>query len=560
MLWKLVLSFAGLWLVKYAAETLLAVRKARQAIRDCPGGEILWTHPFRTFSIILGGNFPFPGHMGYYFAKFSIYAQYGSTCLSSIVFSDGTPLFWLADADAIKVVTTERLIFQKDVEAYETLNIYGPNMVGTEGSDWKRHRGVAKPAFNEANNAYVWTETIRIVNQWFDQIDSNAKEETTGGALVNLVTDLTQITLLVISSAGFGRKTSLSEDSKTEPPPGHTVAFRPAVLSAIDHLFVKILTPNWIYDLSEFIFIPFMSKALKDTRESFDALRRHMLDVISQARAWVASGKVEKMDAALLRNLVEANMSQESDYKSLTDEELLSNTFTFLLAGHETSAHTLSYAITLLALYPEIQQKVFEEAFKLWPNGVPEVAQSSAYKESMPQLEYATATFHETLRLFPPVSRLGKPVHTDTTLKARRFIPEPSGKFSSVPKSEEFEVTIPVGSAVLIDVFAVQRNPLHWGVDADEFKPEHFIDTETYRWPRDAFLAFSGGARSCIGQRFAVTESTCILASLVRRYEILVPDDVKHLSFEKQKDILLDTTPRVTLTPNNARVVLRKRV
>ncbi len=74
--------------------------------------------------------------------------------------------------------------------------------------------------------------------------------------------------------------------------------------------------------------LPFVSPALKETRESFEALKFHMLDVISLARAWVASGKAVDMEAALLRNLVEANMFEEANvnYKRLTDDELLSNT------------------------------------------------------------------------------------------------------------------------------------------------------------------------------------------------------------------------------------------
>lgn len=98
-------------------------------------------------------------------------------------------------------------------------------------------------------------------------------------------------------------------------------------MSTIDGLFIKILTPNWIYALSGYIQIPYVSPALRHTREAFEELRHHMLDVVSSARAWVAGGKAETMDAALLKNLVEANMAQEGDYKRLTDEELLSNTF-----------------------------------------------------------------------------------------------------------------------------------------------------------------------------------------------------------------------------------------
>ncbi|KAJ8693930.1 hypothetical protein PTI98_008872 [Pleurotus ostreatus] len=564
MFWGIAAAAAGLWVLK----SMASINKARKSLGDCPGGEILLFHPFRTLSMVVGSHFPFPGQIGTYFGKFNVYKKYGSTCLSSIVFYNAIPTFWLSDADAIKVVSTDRTVFQKDVEAYETLNIYGPNLVGTEGLDWKRHRRIANPAFNEANNAFVWSETTRFITEWFTEIDKSQASSQVSNVPVDLLKDLTQLTLLIISSAGFSRRVSWNDDSSLVPPPGHTMAFQPAVASAIHHTIVKILTPDFLYSLCSKINIPFISPVLRETTASFEALRMHMLEVVSSARAWILDNKGGpkdgKMDAALLRNLVEANLAEGSDYRGLTDDELLSNTFTFLLAGHETSAHTLCFAAVFLALYPEIQDKIYEEAIKLWPDGVPEIADLSAYKDSMPKLEYTIATFHETLRHFPPVSRLGKPVHADTTLKARRFTTNiqhsKSADLQEVSNVEEFVVPIPKGSIVIVDIYGLHLNPVHWGPDVTEFRPDRFIDTESYRWPRDAFLAFSSGPRSCIGQRFSTTESACILASLVRKYEILVPGDLKSLSFEERKKVMLGCTTGITLTPTSARVELKKRV
>ena len=73
-------------------------------------------------------------------------------------------------------------------------------------------------------------------------------------------------------------------------------------------------------------------------------------------------------------------------------------------------------------------------------------------------------------------------------------------------------------------------------------------------------LPFSGGARSCIGQRFAVAEMIGVIASVVRRYEILVPDDIANKPFGEQKEVLLKWTPGISLTPVNARVKLCRRV
>jgi hypothetical protein len=101
--------------------------------------------------------------------------------------------------------------------------------------------------------------------------------------------------------------------------------------------------------------------------------------------------------------------------------------------------------------------------------------------------------------MFPPVVRLGKHVLGDTTFKARRFTTSPDGKVRNV---EQYTVPIKGGSMVIIDILALHMNreflssnfctlshvhsAIYWGDDVSEFRPERFIDTDTYRWPRDA--------------------------------------------------------------------------
>jgi len=262
--------------------------------------------------------------------------------------------------------------------------------------------------------------------------------------------------------------------------------------------------------------------------------------------------------SALLKNLVEANIQGEGD-KRLTDGELLSNIFIFLLAGHETTAHTLSFAIILLSLHPEIQRTMYEEVCSVWPNGCPA---SSNYKEDYPKLKYTLAVFHETLRLFPSVTRIPKQVTSDTSLPARRFSPGSAAEIA-LGVSTPFQVAVPKGSVVVLDIIGTHTNPLHWGADAHEFKPERFIDTESYRWPRDAFYAFSAGQRACIGQYFAVAEGVCILANLVQHYEVLLPTPanakVQKMTESERRDWMLEWSQAITMAPVRDLIRLRRR-
>ncbi|KAJ3571796.1 hypothetical protein NP233_g3521 [Leucocoprinus birnbaumii] len=557
------------WTFQLLFRKWIVAKQVAASLSSCPpGGALTLLNPFRTFSLIVGSYYPFKGQIAHMGARFELYKRYGSSCLISTTFWGAMPTYWLADADAVKAVYSDRFTYLKDVEAYETLNIYGPNMVGLEGAEWKRHRAIAKNAFNEANNAFVWQETLRIVNEWFIEIDKAATFAEPKGPVtrVDLLRDLTRATLLIIASGGFGRRSTWTGESSTVPPPGHRVHLSSAITGACDQLFPRILTPKPIWDavVERGMYIPFVGPIVLKARDAFEELEGHMMEVVSQARDRFGLGrpKDEASDgsvqgAALLKNMVEANMTfekgSEVGERSLTDGELFSNMFLFFLAGHETSAHTLCFVFVYLALHPEYQQTVFEEVLKIYPTGVPTVASPNAYKDSIPQLEFTSAVFHETLRLCPPVIRLGKLAAKDSILKSRRFSTSPEGHITDIQ-----EVNVPIQKAGLcvLDILGMHMNPIHWGDDVNKFKPGRFIDTDTYRWPRDAFLAFSGGPRSCIGQRFAITESVCIIASIVRRYEILPPSDVLGLSVKEQEEILTRWKPGVTIVPTNARCEL----
>ncbi|KAF5361409.1 hypothetical protein D9758_006230 [Tetrapyrgos nigripes] len=119
------------------------------------------------------------------------------------------------------------------------------------------------------------------------------------------------------------------------------------------------------------------------------------MEAVSSARA-DAVGKPKAVGAsgALLRNMVKANLDVDDNEKAeedrvgyaLTDRELISDMFMFFTAGYETTANTMSSVCAVLALYPDIQQKVFEETKSLWPNGTPTGIDEVDYKQTFSSL------------------------------------------------------------------------------------------------------------------------------------------------------------------------------
>ncbi len=110
---------------------------------------------------------------------------------------------------------------------------------------------------------------------------------------------------------------------------------------------------------------------------------------------------------------------------------------------------------------------------------------------------------------------------------------------------EQRKAFIPKGSHVHIDTTALHLHPSHWE-DPMAFKPERFLKD----YNKDAFLPFSAGARACIGRRFAEVESVCMLALMIRTFDITpVPTNE---SFEHKRERLLAATTKLTLTPAKA--------
>jgi len=207
----------------------------------------------------------------------------------------------------------------------------------------------AKEQFYQANINVVWEESIRVTNEWFDADLANNSD----GEEINLLPVFTNITLLVISSAGFGRRTSwTSASSAFESNYYHSMSFAKAIKTAIHSLFLKAYIPPCVFTLFQMIHIPWLTPALNNTTMAFESLRSHMLEVVSDARAARTSGakagtayptsqgttRPKEIKSGLLANLVEANTGYEDDNvagekrRTLTDDELLSDTFASFLA------------------------------------------------------------------------------------------------------------------------------------------------------------------------------------------------------------------------------------
>jgi len=151
---------------------------------------------------------------------------------------------------------------------------------------------------------------------------------------------------------------------------------------------------------------------------------------------------------------------------------------------------------------------------------------------------------YESLRLFPPVFNLPKRAVEDTSLTTRNAAGEP------------VRIAIPKGSLVSLHIMGLHHNPRYWK-DPLAFNPSRFLG----EWPRDAFLAFSGGARSCIGRKFAETESVAVLSMFISRYKVSVKEEPEFASetLEERRARLTKSTATITIYPMRAPLVFTRR-
>ncbi|KAH9057200.1 cytochrome P450 [Lactarius vividus] len=427
---------------------------------------------------------------------------------------------YLADAAAIKEVTTYRAKFPKPVYLYEGLSAFGGNIIASEGEDWKRYRTISAPAFSERNTRLVWDETIRIMFDLFDNVWGDSPE-----IVLDHCVDITlPIALFVVGVAGFGRRVTWASDLTV--PAGHQMPFKDALHIVSTNLILKMGVPNWAMKLTE---------RTRRVNLAFDELRQYMVEMVDARIS--AETKEERHD--LFSGLLDAAHDNPDGSVAITEKELIGNMFIFLLAGHETTSHTLCFTFALLALYPDEQELLYQQI-----KGILVDLDGTPTYEDMNRFTLSLAVLYETLRMFPPVSSIPKYATEDTSL--------------TVANANGGETTFPVPSGTRVDfhVPGLHYNPRYWK-DPHTFRPERFLG----EWPRNAFLPFSSGARGCLGRRFFETESIAAITMMISKYRVEVKEEPEFLgeTFEQRYARITAFDQLLTNAPRRVPLVFKRR-
>lgn len=357
----------------------------------------------------------------------------------------------VADATAIRSIVADRRMWPKPLELYRILAVYGPSVLVTEGDEWRKHRKIVQPAFTEETLELDWQQSTIVTKTWSEDLERRA-DPATRITKVNEVEKLClHLTLSILTSTAFGVKIAAPGEARDVAPPNHKYSFKDTLEGALDHptLFTTVATPWWL------LWMPIPK--FQHARELKAELDSWMNEVVDDRRKALQMGE-EKKD--LLTALVKANDALQADMakaaiggaeinpaksEAMSPEELTGNMFIFLVAGHETSAHTLAFVMGLLAIYPEEQEKFYQQITEIVPNPDADIPYSDS-----PLFTRAMAILYETLRLYPSVISIPKSV----TAAHDALLP----CSERGPGGGTGKVFIPRGAHVNLDVQSLHRD------------------------------------------------------------------------------------------------------
>jgi cytochrome P450 len=354
-----------------------------------------------------------------------------------------------------EVLVTNARKYSKGRVLRANRHVFGEGLLTSEGEFWLRQRRLAQPAFHRARIAsYAATMveyTRRMLEGWRGGEERDAHQE------------MMRLTLQIVG------KTLFDADVERD---AQDVGESLELLLEIGANFRRtIFVPHWLPTPTN----------LRVKREVAQ-IEKILYRIIAERRA---SGR----DAGDLLSMLLA--AQDEDGSRMTDKQLRDEAITLFLAGHETTASTLSWTWWLLARNPAVEAKLHAELDAVLGDRAPSL-------DDLPNLSYTGHVITETLRLYPAAWGMAR---------------------LAVEDHEVAGYPVTKGMGVAMAQWVVHRDP-RWYDAPEEFRPERWQGDLLKRLPRFAYFPFGGGPRQCIGNTFALMEAALLLATIAQKFRL----------------------------------------
>ncbi|MBW0145807.1 cytochrome P450 [Sphingomicrobium clamense] len=373
--------------------------------------------------------------------------------------------------------------------------ILGQSIFNSNGDLWRQQRRMMDPAFDITRIKSIFPLMREAADAMAQRFDEGAAGPDTAIDL-----EMTHVTADVIFRTIYSQPFS-REDAE-------------AIFENFEH-FQQLA---WLHGVWSLAGVPHWLSVGKWRAKKYAARIRELLHrPVRQRLAAIQQGE-EIPEGDLLTSFIRARDPETG--KVFTEEELVDQIGIMFLAGHETSASALAWALYLIANVPEVQERMQAEADAVFADGPIEFAK-------MKRLGFTRDVFREALRLYPPVT----------------FVPRDAAQPEHMRKKD-----ILPGAILFVSPWLMHRHVDHWD-DPDVFDPGRYKRKETKESERKAYLPFSKGPRVCLGAAFALQEAVIILATIMRDWTVNpveghVPKPISRLTLRSENGIRLQMERR----------------
>lgn len=366
--------------------------------------------------------------------------------------------------------------------------------------NWSRAHNILAPAFTKtAMSSYhpsMLATVDELIGAWMVAADRNQWIDVTSAA--------NRLTTEIVARAGIGHSFNRLGDTATDP-----------FIATVQR---QLKFANRRTDAIPFYDRLFRQADLKQHVVDKAALLDRVAELITARRAAPLESGTDMLDIML-------NTADPETGDRLDDANIINQILTLLVAGSETSANAIAFALHYLAQNPALAEAAREELDGRWPaSAVPDFTFDDVAK-----LRYLRRIVDETLRLWPIAPGYFRKAKTATTIG---------------PEAYPFEA----GGWIFVLLLAAHRDPAAWGPDADEFNPDRFLTERVRELPAHVYKPFGTGARACIGRQFAIHEIMLSLAAILHQFDL-----------EPEPGYTLTVSETMTLKPDSLRLRVRRR-
>jgi len=500
---------------------VLAYRSKLAQVQHLPGPRYAFG-PVSVPGLLLPTTSWNPGVLLAWANRPTLYTKYGRDTIAIVPWLYGQAMLSTRSVDVSKQMLGFKTDWEKTPELVAALAMFGENLFSCYKDRWPRHRRIVGPGFNNKLYAQVWDESVRV---YHDMLKSEGWATQASFEIPDVPAITSKIALYLIASCGFGLPLTWT-DTVGEKVRGMSLSqcFEISASAVIP----QAMLPQWALNLPLNYF-----RRIKEANLALESIVRR---IIEKRRAEGPSPQQEANEKDVFSLLMNANDAEKDTKAALTDQELLSNVFLLMLAGHETTSRALGTTIGLLACHPDAQEKAYEEIMRV-TGGTRELN-----FDDYDALPYTLGCFFEGMRVIPSIVSIPRQSAVDTTLR----LPQKDGSIVNL--------TVPKDTVGVADFTNICFNPEYY-VNPEVYDPARWLDSSL-----EPGINFSYGPRVCVGKKFATTESLATLSMLMKDFKIEpILEAGESLREWRQKNMEGNVVPGVGFGPGKYAVRLVKR-